>query len=95
MARQKPGLILLDLMMPGMDGFDFIAALRRVEDWRDIPIVVLTAKEIGAQDRERLQGAVRRILQKGDFAGVALAGEIADLLRGRRTHPADRIPQEN
>jgi len=92
MGRQKPGLIVLDLTMPGMDGFDFIAALRQVADWRQIPIVVLSAREVTAAERNRLSTVVRRILRKGDFPGVALAGEIADLLRGGR--PA-RLPAEN
>jgi CheY-like chemotaxis protein len=84
-ARQKPGLIVLDLTMPGMDGFDFIAALRQVEDWRKIPIVVLTAREVTTEERMRLSTTVRRILRKGDVPGVALAREIADLLRGCQT----------
>ncbi len=86
MVRQRPGLIVLDLMMPGMDGFDFLAALRRVEDWRRIPIVVLTAKEVSPRDWERLRGTVRRVLRKGDAAGMGLAREIADVLEG---HPLD------
>jgi signal transduction histidine kinase/CheY-like chemotaxis protein len=94
-ARQKPGLILLDLMMPGMDGFDFVTALRRVEDWRDIPIVILTAKEIGPLDRERLNGSVRTILQKRDVAGVGLANQIADLLRGCRQPAKGVVAQGN
>jgi CheY-like chemotaxis protein len=94
MARRKPGLIVLDLTMPGMDGFDFIAALRQVEDWREIPIVVLTAREVNAEERKRLSLVVRRILRKGDFPGVGLAGEIADLLRG--CQPArPKLPEEN
>jgi signal transduction histidine kinase/CheY-like chemotaxis protein len=83
MARQKPGLIVLDLTMPGMDGFDFITAVRQVEDWRKIPIVVLTAREVSAEERLRLSTVVRRILRKGEFSGMGLACEIADLLRGR------------
>jgi CheY-like chemotaxis protein len=88
MVRQKPGLIVLDLTMPGMDGFDFIAGLRQVADWRHIPIVVLSAREVTAAERMRLSSAVRRILRKGDFPGVALAGEIVDLLRGGRPERA-------
>lgn len=94
--HRKPALILLDLMMPGMDGFDFIATLRQVDEWRKIPIVVLTAKDISAEDQERLQGDVRRVLRKGDFAGVGLAAEIADLLRERPPSAARRpVPQES
>jgi CheY-like chemotaxis protein len=73
-----------------MDGFEFIAVLRQVEAWREIPIVVLTAKEISAEDRVRLGGSVQRIVQKGDFDGMGLATEIADLLRGCQRDPAER-----
>ena len=82
LTRQKPGLIVVDLVMPGMDGFDFIATLRLVEEWRRIPVVVLTAKDIDRDDRERLHGLVQRIFRKGDCDGVGLAAEIADLLKG-------------
>ena len=69
-----PGLIVLDLLMPEMDGFAFAAALRRDEAWRDVPVVVLTAKDLTADDRRRLNGRVERILQKGaDDAGRLLA----------------------
>ncbi|MGA2133725.1 MAG: response regulator [Bryobacteraceae bacterium] len=81
LRRHQVGLILLDLMMPGMDGFDFLQALRQVESWRRIPVVVLTAKEITPEDRNRLHG-VRHILSKSDCPAMALAGEIADLLNG-------------
>jgi len=93
MAREKPGLIVLDLSMPGMDGFDFIAKLREVPDWRKIPIVVLTAKEVNAEERKRLSTVVRRILRKGDFPGVGLASEIADLLRGG-VPARSKLPEE-
>jgi signal transduction histidine kinase/DNA-binding response OmpR family regulator len=92
MVRQKPGLIVLDLTMPGMDGFDFIAGLRQVAEWRKIPIVVLSAREVTVAERQQLSTTVRRILRKGDFPGVALASEIADLLKGGQ--PA-RLPAEN
>jgi CheY-like chemotaxis protein len=55
-----PELILLDLMMPEMDGFEFIAHLRENDSWHAIPVVVLTAKDITAEDHLRLQGNVRR-----------------------------------
>jgi CheY-like chemotaxis protein len=85
MVRQKPGLILLDLTMPRMDGFDFISAISQVEEWRSIPIVVLTAREVSVQEKKQLSGSVRRILRKGEYAGVKLAAEIADLARGGRS----------
>jgi signal transduction histidine kinase/CheY-like chemotaxis protein len=95
MARRKPGLIVLDLTMPGMDGFDFIAALRLVEDWREIPVVVLSAREVNVEERLRLSTVVRRILRKGDFPGVALAREIADLLRGSPPAPPQLLEENH
>jgi CheY-like chemotaxis protein len=51
-------------MMPEVDGFDFLVALRRQPAWQAIPVVVVTAKEITDEDRHRLNGSVKRILQK-------------------------------
>ncbi len=60
-----PGLILLDLMMPEMDGFEFVAELQRRPAFESVPVVVLSAKDITEDDRRRLNGGVERILQKG------------------------------
>ena len=64
LARHTPTIIVLDLMMPEVDGFDFLIALRRQPAWQAIPVVVVTAKEITDEDRHRLNGSVKRILQK-------------------------------
>ena len=64
LALYTPTLIVLDLMMPEVDGFDFLLALRRQPAWQAIPVVVVTAKEITEEDRHRLNGSVKRILQK-------------------------------
>ena len=64
LALHTPSLIVLDLMMPEVDGFDFLIALRRQPAWQAIPVVVVTAKEITDDDRHRLNGSVKRILQK-------------------------------
>jgi CheY-like chemotaxis protein len=61
----SPSVVLLDLMMPEMDGFEFVAEFRRHEAWRAIPIVVITARDLSRDDRERLNGYVQKILQKG------------------------------
>ncbi|KMO15742.1 response regulator, partial [Methylobacterium platani] len=77
---RKPGLILLDLMMPEMDGFGFLRALRDRPEWRDIPVVVLTAKDITAEDRRRLAGRADRILQKGGLGMADLAATLRGLM---------------
>ena len=65
-AAARPDVIILDLMMPKMDGFEFLDELRSRPDWRDIPIVVITAKDLTDEDRNRLNGGVERIIQKSD-----------------------------
>jgi len=72
----QPSLIILDLKMPVMDGFEMIAELRKHEDWRKIPVVVVSAKELTPEDRQRLQGHVMKILQKGDFGRDSLMSEV-------------------
>ncbi|MFP3392945.1 hybrid sensor histidine kinase/response regulator [Brevibacillus sp. SIMBA_040] len=79
-AEALPQLILLDLMMPKMDGFEFVTELRKREEWRSIPVVVVTAKNISAEDRLRLNGYVERIVQKGSFQREALLHEIRALM---------------
>jgi len=62
----QPDMIILDLMMPRMDGFEFMDQLRGRPDWQDIPVVVITAKDLTDEDRDRLNGGVERIIQKSD-----------------------------
>jgi CheY-like chemotaxis protein len=74
-------LILLDLMMPEMDGFEFLTELRKKEAWADIPVVVVTAKDITAEEQARLDGHVKRVVQKGGLSREQLAKEIRTLAR--------------
>jgi CheY-like chemotaxis protein len=83
-ARSRPSVILLDLMMPQMDGFEFVADLRSREEWRTIPVVVLTAKDITQEDRLRLNGYVTQVIQKGTYGRDALLAEVRDLVRAHR-----------
>jgi CheY-like chemotaxis protein len=76
----SPSVILLDLMMPEMDGFEFVAEFRRHEPWRAIPIVVVTAKDLSPDDRARLNGYVERILQKGTHGREQLLAEVRELV---------------
>jgi len=77
-------VILLDLMMPEMDGFTFIDELRRRPECRHIPVVVVTAKDLTDEDRHRLQGHVVQILQKGGYSTQRLLDEINGLLSNAR-----------
>jgi CheY-like chemotaxis protein len=79
-AEHQPALILLDLVMPEMDGFAFVAELRTREAWQDIPVVVVTAKDLTLDDRQRLNGSVERVLQKGAYSREELLREVRDLV---------------
>lgn len=79
-AEKLPDLILLDLMMPEMDGFQFLEELRKHEEWRSIPVVVVTAKDLTEEDRLRLNGSVQTILKKGAYGRDGLLNEVRDLV---------------
>jgi CheY-like chemotaxis protein len=87
-GEAPPHVILLDLMMPEMDGFEFIARLRRLESSRNIPVVVITAKELTAEDRRRLTGSVEKILSKGQFTMEDLLFQVRSLAGRRAPSPA-------
>ena len=81
-----PALILLDLMMPEMDGFEFLDTFNSRADWRHVPVVVITAKQLTAAERGLL--AVRTVIEKGDSIDRDIAAAIAKAV-GRRPAPAD------
>jgi len=66
--------------MPEMDGFEFVAELRRDEAWRSIPVVVITAKDLSGDDRDRLNGYVQKILQKGTHGRDELLADVRELV---------------
>ncbi len=80
LAGPRPDLILLDLMMPEMDGFEFSHRLRERPEWRNIPVVVLTARDLTEADRRRLNGDVEKIVQKGLWDHAALLDEMQRLV---------------
>ena len=75
-TAHRPGLILLDLMMPVMDGFEFLRELRRRDDGRSVPVVVVTAKELTTEERNVLRVCVENIVQKGTISHESLFAEI-------------------
>ena len=82
-----PDVIILDLMMPKMDGFEFMDKLRGRPDWGEIPVVVITAKDLTEEDRNRLNGGVERIIQKSNRDEMLrqLSREISKCVRRRST----------
>lgn len=80
-----PDLVLLDLIMPEMDGFEFLDALREQPKYRALPVVVLTAMDLTEEDRRRLNGGVERILSKDGLDPDAALAEVRRLVDARRT----------
>ncbi len=81
LAESPPSLILLDLMMPELDGFGFIEELRRRDEWSRIPVVVLTAKDLSSEDRSRLEQFTSAVLVKKGQSPDALIREMRDLIQ--------------
>jgi CheY-like chemotaxis protein len=83
-ARQElPDLIVLDLMMPEVNGFDVVEALKLHPDTARIPILVVTAKRITAEDRTKLSGYVRTIMEKTEFDLDRFTAEVRRAMSGR------------
>ena len=78
MSGLQPRLILLDLMMPVMDGFGFLAELRARPEWQQIPVIVITAKDLTADDRDRLAGKVEEVLEKNAYTREELLERVSE-----------------
>lgn len=77
LVQQEPSLILLDLILPGMDGFQFIEAVHEHRRWKNIPIVVITAKDLTPDEHRVLNNSVQTIMKKGGYK----RGELLDIVR--------------
>jgi len=82
-AHPAPAMILLDLMMPEMDGFEVLDALAARADWRDIPVIVITAKRLTAVERERLLQQAQKIIAKGTVSRLDIAAAVGEAVRRR------------
>jgi len=83
-SDRRPDLVLLDLMMPVMDGFDFLLEFRNQKDRRSVPIIVVTAKDLTEEDRKRLVGGVERIVEKGALTRSQLLEHVRELVAAYR-----------
>ena len=80
-TTELPDLVLLDLMMPELDGFDVMDALQQNKQTAEIPIIVVTAKELTVAEKKRLNGRIQLLLQKGNFLSDDLENEVRSLLK--------------
>ena len=75
----EPGLVLLDLMMPEMDGFEFLQHFREIERFAKTPVIVLTAKELTSDERNVLSGRISQLVAKSDYAITHLLDQLRTL----------------
>ncbi|MCP4257580.1 MAG: PAS domain S-box protein [Planctomycetes bacterium] len=80
-SREVPGMILLDLLMPVMDGFTFLRKLRNEADWRHIPVVVITSKDITKEEKQLLKDRVVTVLKKGAYTREELLVQVSSAIR--------------
>ncbi|MDP8935722.1 MAG: response regulator [Cyanobacteriota bacterium] len=91
----RPHLILLDLMLPEMDGFELIAELRKSHYGDPIPIVVITAKDLTPSESQQLNGYVDRVLQKGVYSCDTLLRDVRSIVNDRFDRRYDSKGKEN
>ena len=84
LSKSMPDVILLDLMMPEMDGFEFLAGMRKNPDWMSIPVIVVTAKTLSNEDRARLSGSVETLISKDGDEVETILRQLNDILASSR-----------
>jgi CheY-like chemotaxis protein len=93
MEQERPSLIILDLLMPEMDGFEFADRVRMRPEWRSIPMIVVTGKDLTADDRQRLSGSVEMILDKGSNSRKELLEQVRESVVGCASPEKIGLPQ--
>jgi len=83
LERSRPAVILLDLMMPSMDGFEVLEAMGQRDEWREIPVLVVTAKDLSDKEADWLRTRVERIFQKGAYDRARLTQVVGEMVNRR------------
>ncbi len=91
LSEAKPDLILLDLMMPDMDGFQLLAQMQKHATLREIPVIVITAIDLSAEDHARLNSGIEMVLRKGSFSPDILVQRVR--LAVDKTRRSQRLPE--
>lgn len=80
LEHELPSIIFLDLMMPLMDGFEFLTIMQSRKEWEHLPVVIVTSKDLSVDERSHLEGAVKKVIQKGDLTAEKLLKQLALLI---------------
>ena len=89
LAQARPDVILLDLSLPVMDGFSFLEHKRENDGWDAIPVIVVTATTLSAEERRRLNGGIEAVLTKGSLNIDGLLAELGQRIGGIASRLAD------
>ena len=84
LARAHPAVVLLDLMMPEMNGFEMLRALRQDQTWRDIPVVVITSKDLSREERDFLRDNALNVFRKGALLRAELVAALRSMIEASR-----------
>jgi CheY-like chemotaxis protein len=82
-AERRPALIMLDLMMPGMNGAEFLDELDKREDWRDIPVIALTAVDMDDDSIRMIENRVERVIQKGAYSIDFVLNKVREIMQSQ------------
>jgi len=80
LKKAKPALIFLDVVMPGMDGFQVVRRLQASEDWKKIPVIIMSGKELTNNERDMLHSYIKDVMNKTEFSREALSNTIKRVL---------------
>ncbi|HEX9615342.1 MAG TPA: response regulator, partial [Bacteroidota bacterium] len=80
LKKGTPAVIFLDMVMPGMDGFQVVRRLQGNDAWRKIPVVILSGKDLTDRERDMLQSQIKEVMNKEEFSKEALANTIKRVL---------------
>jgi CheY-like chemotaxis protein len=92
LARAVPAVMLLDLLMPEVDGFEVLRAVRQDAAWRDLPIVIITSKDLSRQELEWLRGHAIDVFQKGAYSRAKLISVVRAMVEAARLAPPRPVP---
>ena len=84
LKKQNFELILLDLLMPVMDGFQFLSKIKKIKKYQNIPVVILTSKDLSKKDYDYLKGDVVRIIQKGSYKTDEILDYVNKVIRNKK-----------
>jgi DNA-binding response OmpR family regulator len=88
LAVAKPTVVLLDLLMPGMDGFEMLKTMRTNAAWHDVPVVIITSKDLGRDELDWLRQNTMDVLQKGGYGRGELVTALRGMIEAARRRPS-------